>query len=227
VDRQAILKNQLERMAVLYGQSAAGPGRLLERVRSLRSRRILDTYSDLRQQERYRAAVDFIANDLFGPAGLHRLGQQFQKAAPTMVRVLPDYLLDMAIKAFEFTVLCMRLDLSLALHLQSGSAGDVVTIDTVHSGMRAGNQQVDYEQQLALVLELGREIETIVHRPFVAAALKLCRTPARLLGLTELQNFLERGITAFIDMRGSAEFFRIFGDREKILINQVFDPSLR
>jgi hypothetical protein len=72
---------------------------------------------------------------------------------------------------------------------------------------------------------LGAEIEAIVHRPFVAAALKLCRTPARLLGLAELQSFLERGIAAFIHMHGSAEFFRTFGDREKILINQIFDSS--
>jgi hypothetical protein len=228
VDRQATLKDQLEKLAVLYSQSglSSGLSQWLDHIRSLRSRRIVETYFDLRQQDRYRAAVDFLANDLFGRTGLHRLGQQFQKAAPTMVRVLPDYLLDMAIKAFEFTVLTMQLDLNLARHVQSSAVVlPGFNIDALHASMRSLRQRVEYARQLTLVLELGAEIETIVHRPFVAAALKLCRTPARLLGLAELQSFLERGIAAFIHMRGSAEFFRTFGDREKTLINQIFDTN--
>lgn len=181
------------------------------------------TYSDLRLQSRYASAVDFLIDDLFGPNSLCYRELGLQKAEATMLRVLPEGLLKAVAQAVEFSLLTIRLDLRLAEVLDAMAAVDGILDDaTVLRALRATGAGEEYRRQIALVLEIGAEIESIVHKPFVTIGLKMCRQPARVMGLGELQDYLERGVAAFKRMRGSTEFFRTFEQRETAYLQSVF-----
>lgn len=193
------------------------------RILVQRSARMFHAYADLRLQSRYASAVDFLIDDLFGPNSLCYRELGLQKAEATMQRILPEGLLKAVAQAVEFSLLTLRLDLQLAQILDSMDASASAPDDAaVHKALRATGAHEDYRRQIRLVQEIGAEIESIVHKPFVTIGLKMCRQPARVMGLGELQDYLERGVAAFKKMQGSAEFFRTFQQRETAYLQSVF-----
>ncbi|HEX5057269.1 MAG TPA: hypothetical protein VFX02_12335 [Gammaproteobacteria bacterium] len=188
-----------------------------------RSKRMHAAYLDLRLQNRYAAAVDFLIDDLFGPNSLCYRELGLQKAEATMLRVLPEGLLKAVAQAVEFSLLTIRLDLGLAEILDvTAEPGALPDAAMMQRAQRAMAAHEEYRRQISLVLEIGEEIEAIVHKPFVTLGLKMCRQPARVMGLGELQDYLERGVAAFKKMRGSAEFFKTFQQREMSYLQSVF-----
>jgi hypothetical protein len=192
-----------------------------------RSTRMLVAYADLRRQNRYIAAVDFLINDLFGPNSLCYREIGLQKAEATMLRVLPSDLLRAVAQAVEFSLLTIRLDLQLAEILEHthGSTPGEPNNEDLRAALRATSAYEDYRRQIRMVIEIGAEIELIVHKPFVTIGLKMCRQPARVMGLGELQDYLERGVEAFKKMKGSTEFFRLFEQRETEYLRTVFNDQ--
>jgi hypothetical protein len=192
-----------------------------------RSTRMLVAYADLRRQNRYMAAVDFLINDLFGPNSLCYREIGLQKAEATMLRVLPSDLLRAVAQAVEFSMLTIRLDLQLAEILEHthGSTTKEPGNEGLRAALCATGAYEDYRRQIRMVIEIGAEIELIVHKPFVTIGLKMCRQPARVMGLGELQDYLERGVEAFKKMKGSTEFFRLFEQREAEHLRTVFSDQ--
>jgi hypothetical protein len=215
----------LEQLSDLQAQlqQSAVHRRWSRRILTQRSVRMFATYADLRLQSRYTAAVDFLIDDLFGPNSLCYRELGLQKAEATMLRVLPEGLLKAVGQAVEFSLLTIRLDLQLATVLD-GMGVEVEAPDdkSTSIALRTTGAYEDYRRQIGLVLEIGTEIESIVHKPFVSIGLKMCRQPARVMGLGELQDYLERGVAAFKRMRGSTEFFRMFEQHEMAYLQAVF-----
>lgn len=197
------------------------------RILLQRSERMHSTYADLASQPRYADAIDFLIDDLFGPNSLCYRELGLQKAEATMQRVLPEGLLQAVAQAVEFSLLTMRLDLRLAEVLDATPAAGSGVLDdaSLREAMRLTGADEDYRRQIKLVLEIGAEIESIVHKPFVSIGLKMCRQPARVMGLGDLQDYLERGVAAFKRMRGSTEFFRTFEQREMACLRSVFESA--
>jgi hypothetical protein len=73
----------------------------------------------------------------------------------------------------------------------------------------------------------GHRLDALVHKPLVSRTLKLMRHPARLAGLSELQNFLERGFDAFRRMHGAQEFLATIRRRETTIVNELFSVPAR
>lgn len=194
------------------------------RILLQRSERMHATYADLANQSRYTEAIDFLIDDLFGPNSLCYRELGLQKAEATMQRILPEGLLQAVAQAVEFSLLTMQLDLRLAELLDGMPDVTKGMPDNANlrMAMRLSGNYEEYRRQIRLVLEIGAEIESIVHKPFVTLGLKMCRQPARVMGLGELQDYLERGVAAFKRMHGSTEFFRIFEGREMSWLQTVF-----
>ncbi len=87
---------------------------------------------------------------------------------------------------------------------------------------RASSKRRDREHQVALVTAVGRRLDSLVRKPFIAQTLKLMRQPARVAGLADLQDFLERGFEAFRAMHGAHEFLDTFSRREKRILEKLF-----
>lgn len=196
---------------------------MLKALRQWRAARMQATYGDLYQAPRYRPAVDFLVNDLFGTDKLGVRASQLRQAESAMVKVMPDTLLGLTAKAVHLTALTVELDVILAEQMKNSQAGaEGVAGDVVAESLRLYGDYQRYKQQVNLVESVGGEIDTAVHKPFVAMALRMCRKPAHLMGLADLQDFLERGFAAFKNMRGAGEFLATFKKREMTILDKVF-----
>jgi hypothetical protein len=69
---------------------------------------------------------------------------------------------------------------------------------------------------------VGHRLDALVHWPFVQQTLKLMRSPAKLAGMSDLQDFLERGFHAFKAMGSADEFLATIEARERRILNRLF-----
>jgi len=190
--------------------------------------RLAHTYADLRASPRYRPAIDFFLNDLFGSKSFDLADHHIEHIYPVMVRLLPADVLDTVAKAVEFDVLTRECDMRMlrALTDELGITNGIDTETYVEAYRRCGN----YEQrrrQIELIRMVGSDLDLLVNRRWVNTALRLARRPARMAGLGELQNFLERGFDAFRTMGGAAQFLDTVERREKRIMDRIFEGHPR
>jgi len=69
---------------------------------------------------------------------------------------------------------------------------------------------------------VGDRLDTLVRKPLVGHALKVMGKPARLAGLSGLQDFLERGYQAFRHMDGARDFLAAFERREGEVLDAIY-----
>jgi len=192
-------------------------------VKRFQSRRLAHTYADLSAQPRYRAATRFFLEDLYGEKDFSSRDREMLKIVPVMSRVLPASAVDTAASAIELEALSEALDQSLAEALGDAKLDDA----SYGEAYRASCDRREREHQVALVVAVGRRLDTLVRKPFIAQTLKLMRQPARVAGLADLQDFLERGFEAFRAMHGAHEFLETFSRRERRILDKLFsgDPD--
>ena len=202
-----------------------GPGkhrpRRLAEVKRFQSHRLARTYADLSAQPRYRAATRFFLDDLYGEKDFSSRDREMLKIMPVMARVLPASAVDTAASAIELEALSESLDQALAEALGEAKLDDA----SYAEAYRESSTRPDRERQVALVVAVGNRLDTLVRKPFIAQTLKLMRSPARVAGLSDLQDFLERGFEAFRAMHGAHEFLETFSRREKQILAKLFSGN--
>ena len=174
----------------------------LSRLRRWQSARLGRSFGSLRDHPRYGGAAEFFLSDLYSAEDTTWRDRDLARVLPTMLRWLPNGVLGSLSDALELDLISVRCDLAMAEHL---SAGEI----DVGAYAQAYRASVDADQrlrQIALIGNVGRELEAIVRKPFVLGVLKLARGPARGAGFGELQTFLERGFSAFRAMGQADEF---------------------
>ncbi|MCU0976821.1 MAG: hypothetical protein MUC71_11005 [Steroidobacteraceae bacterium] len=194
---------------------------LAERVRALadfQSRRLAETYADLRKEERHRAAIDFFLADLYGPQDLSERDRQMLAALDKLQRFLPAGALEALAGAFELHVLTLELDADTAAALASPSPLGMAEYAAAY---RAAGRAADRLRQIELIADIGGLLDGLAHHPEIGLALRLSRAPARAAGYGELQDFLERGYRAFRAMDGAGDFLAAIDARERKLMSQI------
>jgi hypothetical protein len=164
--------------------------RLQQRLQSLRqwqSQRLQQTYSDLHATQRYRPAVDFFVNDLYGSPDLSRRDDQLLRVYPVIERMLP-----------------------------------APTLATVERALQLEVMSQEREQQIRLLLQVGHDLDRSLAHPMLYALLKMLHRPAHLAGFGALQDFLERGFSAFKNMQGADEFLATIERRETRIMESLF-----
>jgi hypothetical protein len=218
---------QLQRLAALRETSPRdNAGRLtLARWQSARLRR---TYADLAATPRYAAAAEFFFEDLYGPHDFTQRDADIERVYAMMVRMLPARAIGAVADAMELNALTQELDGRLTAILQrEGPFAADMSESRYARAYGACDNRPGRERQIALILRVGTELDGLVRMPLVHGALKLLRRPARAAGLAELQDFLERGFTAFRGMSGADEFLETVGGRERAIMERLFaaDPA--
>src|SRR5439155_3581421 len=104
--------------------------------------------------------------------------------------------------SIEVEALSEELDHRLAAVVPAGQIDEA----SYAQAYRASSTPAERERQVELIVEVGRRLDALVAVPLVYRTLKLMRRPAKMAGLADLQDFLERGFTAFREMGGAAEF---------------------
>lgn len=199
---------------------------VLRRLRAWQAARLAVSFADLRATPRYRRAADFFLSDLYGEADVSWRDRDLARMLPTLVRWLPERMLDTVCDALELDLLSHQLDLRVAGQLpvavQRGAALDAAAYAR---GYRAAGTPRERARQIDLLMVVGRDLEHIVRVPLVYAVLKLARGPAGRAGLGALQSFLERGFAAFKAMGKADEFLGVIERREREVSRRLFDAA--
>lgn len=216
------LQNRLRFLNALHAGNSENPVRayMLSAIKQFERNRLRYSYKDFSEKKAYRLAVEFMIEELFCKDQRKR-DLEMEQAYPAMIRLLPEYVLGTVLSAIEFSILTVNYETCLAKHFQD----TVKDIDeSIYcQAFRAADCRLHREAQLALLLKVGQDLDLIVHKPFIGATLKLCRQPARLAGLTELQHFLEQGLYAFKSMQNSALLLQTFSEREQQIIESIMN----
>ena len=219
------LRENLIRVQALRNEADTQPVQAERRLRvkAWQVQRLSRTYADLLVHPRYAKPAEFFRSDVYGPKNFQQRDRDVERIYPTMVRVLPAGALAAVASALELDVLSEELDRDLAAILWDEPQCDERIDDTLYAeSYRRAGKRVLRERQIAVIDELGRDLDRLVHVPLLYTSLKMMRQPARLAGFAELQSFLERGFTAFRDMNGADEFMAIIVRRESAILEKIF-----
>jgi hypothetical protein len=201
----------------LRGPEGRGPQRMAE-LKAWQSRRLAETYADIAAQPRFRAATSFFLDDLYGAKDFSGRDQAMMRIVPVMTRILPASAVETAALAIELEALTEDLDQRLARALPAGP----ITEAGYAKAYRESSSREERERQVALVDAVGHRLDSLVKKPLVFGTLKLMRRPAKVAGLSDLQDFLERGFEAFREMKGADAFLALVRSRETEILNRLF-----
>jgi hypothetical protein len=206
----------------------------LEQVVSLRSARSADSalagrvaaikryqhdrfsrdYADLLASDRFAEAARFFLNDLYGPADFADRDAQFGRVVPAMARLLPADVMHTVAQLAELHAVSESLDQEMARRL----GGKAVDDRSYRAAWQAVGRHADREHQLRLLIAIGTALDRHTRSALLPTTLRLMRGPARAAGLAQLQSFLERGLAAFVSMRGAQQFLeRIHANEQRVI----------
>jgi hypothetical protein len=218
---EAELFRQVERALALHEKRAASAelAAALDRLAAWQTRRLNSTYADLAADPRYARATAFFGSDLYGPGDFSRRDADLARVVPLMAKVLPQGMIATISGAMELSALSRELDRALLGKLPPDKP---LSVATYCAAYRALANRDARERQIELIVAVGRALDRYVGKPLVRSALAAMRQPARVAGLSALQDFLERGFAAFREMRGADEFLATVESRETALMNAIF-----
>jgi hypothetical protein len=130
-----------------------------------------------------------------------------------------------AVELAELHHLTEELDFAMAKRWMANPDGDEVR--RYINAWRAVDRRTDRNMQVALVLNVGQELDRLTRTPGLRLMLKMMRKPATVAGLGSLQHFLETGFDTFAAMGRKRDGVTYFLDtvrtRESGLIDRLFD----
>ncbi|HYB50071.1 MAG TPA: hypothetical protein VED47_03075 [Burkholderiaceae bacterium] len=218
----ARLLYHLDRAAALREAAAADPKLEASRqqLRGWQAARLARTHADLLASPRMGLAAAFFLSDLYGSEDLTKLDANVRRVAPTMNRVLPAAGMEIVSEAIELEALSEELDFAMAKVL--GDKPSNIDGAIYADAYRKVGRRADRERQISIIDDVGHALDRLVHQPLIGTTLSMMYWPAHLAGLGELQDFLQRGYTAFVKMNGAEEFLHLVVGRERRLLNALF-----
>ena len=216
-DHAEAMERHLLALKALRGGRKPRPPRLKE-LKRWQAARLEATYADLASEPRYRGATSFFLDDLYGPKDFSSRDQEMLRIVPVMRRLLPASAVETAALAIELEALSEDLDQRLAAALAEGP----IDAESYAEAYRASSTREEREHQVDLIAAVGERLDALVRKPFVFTTLKLMRQPARVAGLGDMQDFLERGLESFRAMNGAAEFLAALRERETRILRNLF-----
>ncbi len=203
-------------------------GLTLDQLRRWQCRRLERTYQDLQRDPRYRPAAVFFFDDLYGSGHFTKREQDVHHVYPIMTRMLPHHFMETIDMALELSDLTRELDAQLLAALRETGVGvggedRPITDRSYAAAYRRCDNYDERAHQIELICHAGEELDSVVRKPFVGAALRLARKPAHLAGMGALQDFIEHGYRAFRHLGGGAEvFLDIVQRRETRILDRIF-----
>ncbi len=212
-------RSRLARLRQYDGQGLRPECRMLA---AWQARRLRHTYRDLLETSRYRKAVEFFLNDLYGDKDFSGRDEGVERVYPIMSRVMPGPALLTISIGIELHAISQELDLDMVAMLW-GDMGLQNGLDAkayAEAYRRCGNHDAR-RRQIGIVREVAESLDSIVFKPFIYNAVKLGRGPAKMAHLLELHDFIERGFIAFRAMKGSEEFIDAIVSRETAIMESI------
>lgn len=221
------IRLQLQRVGHLRDQAhSAGLASAVHEVKQLQARRFRATYSDFLQSPRHAAATRFFLEELYGEHSFTERDAQFGRIAGAIERLFPAAVGQLAVDLAETHALTETLDHEMAVHWLA-MGGDCGYAERYVRCWRLTGQPTQRARQLAVVQHMGRELQRLTRSRSLLLALKMMRQPAQVAGLSSLQQFLERGFSAFASMGDASDFLASIQARESRWIASMFNDDLQ
>jgi hypothetical protein len=230
MEAAAEIRNAVARVSLLREAVDANPAlrSALQRVKQLQSRRFAVTYADLLNGRPYAAATRFFLDELYSDKDYAERDAQFARIAGAMQRLFPTQVAATAVTLAQLHALTEELDQGMAQAWLAQDTAGCAEAQVYVAAWRSVGRRPDRERQLAVVIDVGRQLARLARTPGLGIMLKMMRAPALASGLGSLQRFLETGFETFADVvrqRGADEFLGIVQTREAALIATLFDPD--
>lgn len=190
----------------------------LARLKRFQAERLRGTYADLHGQMRYRAAVEFFTQDLYGERDFSQRDADLQRIVPAVAKLFPLEALATLDAALRLHALAEELDATMCEH-NTGPWRD----DSYRAAWQATGREAERFMQLELIRHVGQALDKLVKLPMIGLSLKGMAAPAALAGLTELHGFLSRGFAAFKALNGAKDFLDCIETRETALMRELFE----
>jgi hypothetical protein len=221
---EARLVHQLECSRLLHQERGASAelAAALDRVAQWQARRLNASYADLAADPRYAEAIAFFQGELYGPGDFSQRDADLARVVPIMIRVLPDAVVETVAMAMELSTLSHELDHTLVGMLNAGAP---FTVAAYCDAYRTCDNRVDRRRQIDLIVQTGRALDRYVRMPVLRPLLSMMRHPARIAGLSALQEFLERGFASFAGIRDVDVFLKAIESRETALMEAIFSGN--
>lgn len=200
----------------------------LARVKHVQSRRFAGTYADLLAGGRHAAAARFFLDELYSDKDYAERDAQFARIAGAIQKLFPAPVADTAVALAQLHALTEELDQAMA-RAWLDCDGRLTDAQRYVCAWRKVDRRPDREGQLAVVLDIGRQMARLTRTPGLRTMLRMMRAPAVAAGLGSLQRFLESGFDTFADMArggGAGDFLGTIGARETELIAMLFDAKV-
>lgn len=180
--------------------------------------RLKKTHHDLLDDVKTKNATLFFLNEIYSFKDLSKRDRDLEKLLPTMGKMFPENALEVISKAMVLDSLTEELETKMAERLKKNF--------TEKEYFTAYKKYTTYEQrmkQLKLVEELGYSLCSLVKIPLISTTLKVMGLPAKIANLEEMHNFLYSGFQTFKETSQPENFIKILTEREKIILDQIFE----
>jgi len=197
---------------------------LIDSIRTLQTwqtQRLLTTHNDLWQSKRFKPAMQFFVDEIYGPKDFSQRDTELARVVPKMAKVLPSKGLNSLEAALRLNSLSLELDIALVKELGS----DELNRSSYFECYRQSNNQAQREEQIQLLEDLGLDLAKVVKIRGIATMLTLSRKPARLIGVESLHEMLEKGFKSFKKLGKVHDFIDPIVSRERALMYALFNAT--
>ena len=214
------LAQQLKLVAAERQAAKREPALLAARraLKRYQSARLGETHADLLANPNTHDAALFFLEELYGAHDLSQRDVDLERIIPTLQKMLSYESLHTITEAIVLDALSERLDTAMARVL-----GTEFSEGMYVAAYRTATTRQERELQLDLVQELGDSLCRLVKIPLLAVTLTIMNAPARLAGLGDLHQFLDRGFCTFKQMREPGKFVATIVGRERQVLARIYD----
>ena len=221
--KKALVEKLAQQLKLVAAESQAAkrePALLAARgaLKRYQSARLGETHADLLANPNTHDAALFFLEELYGAHDLSQRDVDLERIIPTLQKMLSYESLHTITEAIVLDALSERLDTAMARVL-----GTELSEGMYVAAYRTATTRQEREHQLDLVQELGDSLCQLVKIPLLAVTLTIMNAPARLAGLGDLHQFLDRGFCTFKQMREPGKFVATIVGRERQVLARIYD----
>ncbi|MDT0594129.1 FFLEELY motif protein [Glaciecola petra] len=191
----------------------------IRHLQAWQTKRLLVTHDDLWQSKRFKPAMQFFIDELYGPKDFSQRDNELARVVPKMAKLLPDKALLSLQAALKLNALSLELDLSLIQDLGKNTLDH----NSYFASYKACNNQTKREEQIQLLENLGLDLAQVVKISGISAILMLSRKPAKVAGVKSLHEFLEKGFKSFKKLGNVHDFINPIILKERKMMLALFE----
>ena len=183
-------------------------------------------YDDHRSGQGHSAAVDFFISDLTG-IDISRRDQDLARVVPVMTRMLPNRALRALADAMTLNARVLEVNLSICQELfRERELGNEITERDYCLACRRASSLNECLELVSLTRLVGEDLRRITKTPILGVILRAMRSPARLAGFGEMQDFLETGYRTFSAMEDVNRFLDDMSTRTTEIFTRIYSEPL-